>query len=129
MNEQRQRELLLTADMLRAYSRRGNYHSEPDQARRLGLPGLVAQGLQVAGPTYGILLDEWGEDFLAHGELELKFVGMVLDDQTIDAAVTIAGDEATLEVTNRDTGKVAAVGHAHRSVVSDPGGRGAPLRP
>ncbi|MGQ0803999.1 MAG: MaoC/PaaZ C-terminal domain-containing protein [Actinomycetota bacterium] len=111
------RELLLTADMLRAYSRRGNYHSEPDEARRLGLPGLVAQGLQVAGPAYGLLLDEWGEAFLAHGELELKFVGMVLDDQTVDAGVTIEGDEATLEVSNRDTGKVAAVGRARRSGV------------
>lgn len=117
MTRDLRRELLLTADMLRAYSRRGNYHSEPDEARRLGLPGLVAQGLQVAGPAYGMLLDEWGEEFLAHGELELKFVGMVLDDQTVDAGVTIEGDEARLEVSNRDTGKVAAVGRARRSAV------------
>jgi acyl dehydratase len=109
------RELLLTADMLRAYSRRGNYHSEPDEARRLGLPGLVAQGLHVAGPAYGMLLHEWGEEFLAHGELELKFVGMVLGDQTVDATVTIEGEQAKLEVSNRDTGKVAAVGTARRS--------------
>jgi acyl dehydratase len=108
------RELTLTAEMLHAYSRRGNYHSEPDEARRLGLPGLVAQGLQVAGPAYGLLLDEWGEDFLAHGELELKFVGMVLDDQTVDATVEAAGDDAGIEVTNRSTGKVAVVGSARR---------------
>jgi len=123
------RDLRLTADMLQAYSRRGNYHSEPDEARRLGLPGLVAQGLQVAGPAYGLLLDEWGEDFLAHGELELKFVGMVLDDQTVDATVTIDGDNASIEVTNRDAGKVAAVGHAHRSSVTDPGAPGVSPRP
>ena len=110
----RTREVTLTAEMLHAYSRRGNYHSEPDEARRLGLPGLVAQGLQVAGPAYGLLLDEWGEDFLAHGELELKFVGMVLDDQTVDATVEVSGDEATIEVTNRTSGKVAAVGRARR---------------
>lgn len=111
----RTRELTLTAEMLQAYSRRGNYHSEPDEARRLGLPGLVAQGLQVAGPAYGLLLDEWGEDFLAHGELELKFVGMVLDDQTVDATVEIDGDAATIEVRNRAIGKTAAVGSALRS--------------
>jgi acyl dehydratase len=110
------RELILTADMLRAYSRRGNYHSEPDEARRLGLPGLVAQGLQVAGPAYGMLLDEWGEEFLAHGQLELKFVGMVLDDQTVDATVEINGDEATIEVMNRTDDKVAAVGSARRRI-------------
>jgi len=115
MTREVRRALLLTADMLRAYSRRGNYHSEPDEARRLGLPGLVAQGLQVAGPAYGLLLDEWGADFLAHGELDLKFVGMVLDDQTVAATVNVDGDEAEIEVSNRDTGKVAAVGHARRS--------------
>jgi len=114
--ERRHRELHLSAEMLQAYSRRGNFHSDPDEARRLGLPGLVAQGTQVAGPAYGLLLDEWGDDFVAHGELELKFVGMVVDGQTVDAAVVIEGDAAELEVVNRDTGRVAAVGRArHRS--------------
>jgi acyl dehydratase len=129
MTRDLRRELLLTADMLRAYSRRGTYHSDPDEARRLGLPGLVAQGLQVAGPAYGLLLDEWGEEFLAHGELELKFVGMVLDDQTVAAAVTVDGDDASIEVSNRDTAKVAAVGGARRSALSSPGAPGGPPRP
>jgi acyl dehydratase len=111
--ERRHRELHLSAGMLQAYSRRGNFHSDPEEARRLGLPGLVAQGTQVAGPAYGLLLDEWGDDFLAHGELELKFVGMVVDGQTVDAAVTIEDGAAELEVVNRDTGRVAAVGRAH----------------
>jgi acyl dehydratase len=106
------RELLLTPELLRAYSRRGNFHSEPDEAADLGLPGLVAQGMQVAGPAYGELLDEWGEEFLARGELDLKFVGMVMDGETVDAAVTIDGDHAELEIENRDRGRVAAVGRA-----------------
>jgi acyl dehydratase len=106
------RELLLTPELLRAYSRRGNFHSETEEANRIGLPGLVAQGMQVAGPAYGLLLDEWGEEFLARGEVELKFVGMVMDGETVDAAVTIDGDHAELEVENRDRGRVAAVGRA-----------------
>ena len=110
----RRRDLLLTPDLLRAYSRRGNFHSEPEEADKLGLPGLVAQGMQVAGPAYGVLLDEWGEDFLAHGEIELKFVGMVMDRETVDAAVSIDGDDADLEVVNRDRGHTAAVGRASR---------------
>jgi acyl dehydratase len=110
--DRRHRELHLTAERLQAYSRRGNFHSDPEEARRLGLPGLVAQGTQVAGPAYGLLLDEWGEELVARGELELKFVGMVVDGQTIDATVTIEGDGAELEVVNRDTGRVAAVGRA-----------------
>jgi acyl dehydratase len=123
------RRLHLTDDLLRAYSRRGNFHSEADEARRLRLPGLVAQGLQVAGPAYGMLLDKWGDEFLAHGELELKFVGLVLGDQTVDAAVTFDGDDATFEVSNRDTEQVAVVGAARRSNLSGPGVPGAPPRP
>lgn len=110
----RRRDLLLTPELLRAYSRRGNFHSEPDEAAELGLPGLVAQGMQVAGPAYGELLDAWGEDFLAHGEIELKFVGMVMDGETVDATVSIDGEDADLEVVNRDRGRPAAVGRASR---------------
>jgi hypothetical protein len=62
------------------------------------------------------LLDEWGEEFLEHGEIELKFVGMVMDGETVDAAVTIEGDRADLEVVNRDRSKAAAVGRALRRV-------------
>ena len=110
----RRRELLLTPELLRAYSRRGNFHSDEDEASQLGLPGLVAQGMQVVGPAYGVLLDEWGEEFLEHGEVELKFVGMVMDGETVDAAVTIDGDRAEVEVVNRDRERIAAVGRASR---------------
>lgn len=100
----------LTAEMLHAYSRRGNFHSEPGEARRLGLPGLVAQGMQVAAPAYGLLLDAWGDPFLATGELDLKFVGMVTDGHTVDATVEVEGDTATLDVTCE--GAAVAVGTA-----------------
>jgi acyl dehydratase len=108
------RDLLLTPELLRAYSRRGNFHSDEDKASKLGLPGLVAQGMQVVGPAYGVLLDEWGEEFLEHGEVELKFVGMVMDGETVDAGVTIDGDRAEVEVVNRDREHTAAVGRASR---------------
>jgi acyl dehydratase len=111
----RRRDLLLNAELLRAYSRRGNFHSDAEEAGKLGLPGLVAQGMQVAGPAYGVLLDEWGEEFLEHGEIELKFVGMVIDGETVDAAVTINGDHAEIEVVNRDRERPATVGRASRS--------------
>jgi acyl dehydratase len=108
------RDLLLTPELLRAYSRRGNFHSDKDEASRLGLPGLVAQGMQVVGPAYGVLLDEWGEDFLDHGGVELKFVGMVMDGETVDAGVKIDGDRAEVEVVNRDRQRTAAIGRASR---------------
>ena len=55
-----------------------------------------------------------GREFLDHGEVELKFVGMVLDGETVDAAVTIDGDRAEVEVVNRDRKRTAAVGRASR---------------
>jgi acyl dehydratase len=111
--------------------RRGNFHSDPAEARRRGLPGLVAQGLQVAAPAYGVLLDAWGEAFLVNGSIELSFASMVVDDQTVDAVVTFpdgddddggdrahGADTAPIEITNRPTGKVAVVGTASVSYES-----------
>lgn len=108
------RSLELTEERLRAYSRRGNYHSDPELARRIGLPGLVAQGVQVAGPAYAELLDRWGEEFLAHGELELRFVGMVWGGQTVEATVEVSGVEASVSVENATSGHAAVVGTARR---------------
>jgi acyl dehydratase len=110
----------ITNDDIVAYSRRGNYHSDPETAQRIGLPGLVAQGVQVAGPAYGALLDAWGDEFLEHGEVELRFVGMVLADHEIESRVELEGDDgdgvdnATITVENVTTGRTAVVGSAQR---------------
>jgi len=104
----------ITADDIRAYSRRGNYRSDAVTAEQIGLPGLVAQGVQVAGPAYVALLDAWGEDFLAHGELDVRFVGMVLADDTIESRVAIEHDAATIAVDNVSTMHTAVVGSARR---------------
>lgn len=106
------RRLTLDAQRLRRYSRAGNFHSDPDEARRLGLPGLVAQGMQVAGPAYGVLLDAWGEAFVEQGSFEARFVGMVTEDQTVEARVVLDAGDAAFEVVNLDARRPAAVGAA-----------------
>lgn len=103
------RSLHLTPELLRAYSRRGNFHSDPDAASTLGYEHLVAQGMQVAGPAYGLLLDAWAEGFLEHGEIELKFVGIVTDGQTVDAAVALEGNTASITVLNASAGGTTAI--------------------
>ena len=110
---ERHQTLHVTEALVRAYSRRGNFHSDAETATALGMPGLVAQGVQIAGPAYNVLLAEWGEDFLANGELDLRFVGMVVAGDTIDAKVELddAG-HAAIEVTNTTAGRTAAVGTA-----------------
>jgi acyl dehydratase len=106
------RSLHLTPELLRAYSRRGNFHSDPGAASELGYERLVAQGMQVAGPAYGLLLDAWGEDLLAHGTVELKFVAACTDGETVEASVDIDGPEATIIVENTTRGRTAVVGTA-----------------
>ena len=108
------RSLALTPAVLQAYSRRGNFHSDPDAAAELGYTKLVAQGMQVAGPAYGLLLDEWGEDFLAHGTIELKFVSVCTDGESVEASVEADGATATITVDNTTTGRTSVVGTARR---------------
>lgn len=110
----RTRTLEITAELVRAYSRRGNYHSDAETAEELGLGGLLVQGVQVAGPAYGVLLDEWGDDFLAHGELDLRFLSPVYADATVEATVEVDGDTAELRVTEAGAARDAVVGTARR---------------
>jgi acyl dehydratase len=114
MTERHTRTLSVTEELVRAYSRRGNYHSDPTLSAELALPGLVAQGVQAAGPAYGVLLDEWGEDFLAHGEIEMRFVGIVFAGDTVEADVEIEHDHATFTVSDNTAAHAAVVGTARR---------------
>ena len=106
------RELELTAERQRAYSRSGNFHADPESASALGLPGLVAQGMQVFAPAYALLLETWGDDLLAHGDVELRFVAVVVAGETAAAAVTIDANTAAIEVTVTNDDRVAVVGTA-----------------
>jgi acyl dehydratase len=112
MNQPLKRSLHVTEDLVRRYSRRGNFHSEHATAASLGLPGLVAQGTQVTGPAYGLLLDAWGEEFLAAGELDVRFVGMTVAGETVTATVTCEHSDASIEILNIDRGATVVVGHA-----------------
>jgi acyl dehydratase len=112
MTDHVSRSLDLTGELLRAYSRRGNFHSEPDEADRLGLPGLVAQGMQVAAPAYDALLERWGDELLERGVVEMRFVAMVVEDEIVTASVEIDGRTASFEVTSTGTDKVAVIGTA-----------------
>jgi acyl dehydratase len=109
------RQLELTPELLRLYSRRGNFHSDPAAAAALGYEHLVAQGMQVAGPAYGLLLDAWGEAFLAHGTIELKFIAPAIDGETVEARVDPGTDEAAIGVENLTSGRTSVVGHATRT--------------
>ncbi len=115
---QDRRTLTITDELIVRYSRRGNFHSEATDPAAIALGGLVAQGTQVCGPAYGAMLDAWGAEFLDHGELDLRFVGMVLGGDTIDTVVDFDDDvgddvaEASINVRNSSRDHTAAVGTA-----------------
>lgn len=113
MSARQGRSLHLTAELQRAYSRGGNFHADEAAAQALGLPGLVAQGMQVASPAYGVLLDRWGDQLLAHSELELTFVSMVTAGETVEAIVEIEDRSAELTVSTPGSTRPAVVGRAH----------------
>jgi acyl dehydratase len=115
VTEPLRRSLVVTDELIRRYSRRGNYHSEASTAAELGLPGLVAQGTQVTGPAYGLLLDAWGEEFLAHGSLDIAFVGVTLAGDTVTAEVSVTVRTASIAVANDTRATAAVVGTARRS--------------
>ena len=79
-----------------------------------GLPAPVAAGHAGGGTGVRVLLLEaWGDGWLDHGELELRFVAMVRADETIEAVVDLDGNEATVEVRGA-AGDLRVVGQARR---------------
>lgn len=105
------RSLELTGDLLRTYSRAGNFHSDDGAAREMGLPGKVAMGMQTLGPAYGLLVERWGEALVGSGELECRFVGMITEDQTADARVAVRDASADVQIVNAHTGDVTGLAH------------------
>ncbi len=111
-------------DLIRAYSRRGNFHTDEAQSERLGLPGLVAQGTQATGRAFGLLIDAWGAEFLEHGMLDLRFIGMVVGGDEIESDLAFGPDNnsAAITVRNISRDRIAVVGTADlRTVRSERG--------
>ena len=108
------RQLHVSEELVRAYSRRGNYHSDPEQSSKLGLDRLVAQGMQAAGPAFAELIDAWGDAFFTNAEVDLRFVGVVHAGDTVTATVEFDADSATIEVHNDDAQRPAVTGTASK---------------
>ncbi|MCU1457713.1 MAG: MaoC like domain [Actinomycetia bacterium] len=113
------RSLELTPDRIRAYSRSGNFHSDAEAARNAGLTRPVAQGMHLLGPAYGILLEQWGSEFLELGALEAQFVAMTFEGTTVDVTVHVGVEEAVIEVHDQPDGELLATGAAWRVAPTD----------
>lgn len=104
------REMTLTEDLLRTYSRAGNFHSDDSSARAMGLPGMVAMGMQTLGPACGLLLEARGPECLVAAEIEARFYGLVYEGDTVEALVSGTGGHAHFTIRNVTKGVSTAAG-------------------
>lgn len=62
-----------------------NYHTDREQAQKLGFPNIVVQGMMTTCFVAQVMLDHFGEGFLAGGKMSLKLTNVVWVDETLTA--------------------------------------------
>ena len=62
-----------------------NYHTDREQAQKLGFPNIVVQGMMTTCFAAQVMLDRFGEGFLAGGKMSLKLTNVVWVDETLCA--------------------------------------------
>lgn len=71
-----------------------NHHTNPEIARKMGLPGTVAQALHYCAFISQAMLDEFGQRWLEGGEMEMVFLQPVYAGDTL--AIDLEPDEASV---------------------------------
>ncbi len=74
-----------------------NYHTDAEEARKLGFPAIVVQGMMATCFAAEIMAERFGEGFLRGGRLDLKLTNVLwVDEQvTAHARVREESDEGT----------------------------------
>ena len=71
-----------------------NQHTNENEARRLGRPGVIAMGCHLVGYLQEYLLQRLGRSWLTTGRLDIAFVGMVLVGDTLSVSARSRGPDA-----------------------------------
>jgi acyl dehydratase len=66
-----------------------NYHTDAEQARKLGFPNIVVQGMMSTCFASQVMQDHFGAGWLEGGKLSLKLVNVVWVDETVTARAKI----------------------------------------
>jgi acyl dehydratase len=66
-----------------------NYHTDAEQARKLGFPKIVVQGMMSTCFASQVMGDHFGAGWLEGGKLSLKLVNVVWVDETVTARARI----------------------------------------
>jgi acyl dehydratase len=62
-----------------------NYHTDREQAKKLGFPTIVVQGMMTTCFAGQVMLDHFGMGFLEGGRMSLKLTNVVWVDETLTA--------------------------------------------
>lgn len=76
-----------------------NYHTDAEEARKLGFPNIVVQGMMTTCFVAQAMLDRFGVGFLAGGRMDLKLTNVLWADErvTVGARVRDSAREGTAE--------------------------------
>jgi acyl dehydratase len=69
-----------------------NGHSDLDLVRRLGMPGLLAQGELSFGLLYRLMRDRYGAGFVVGGAIDVRFIRPVFTTETLTARGELLGE-------------------------------------
>ncbi|WP_020578855.1 MaoC family dehydratase [Actinopolymorpha alba] len=68
-------------------------HTDEEYAKEQGLPGIIADGMLSTNYISSLLYQQFGERYLAGGELRTKFIRPVYEDDVIQAHGRVTGLE------------------------------------
>ena len=66
-----------------------NYHTDAEQARKLGFPKIVVQGMMSTCFGSQVMQDAFGRGWLEGGKMSLKLVNVLWVDETVVARARI----------------------------------------
>ncbi len=62
-----------------------NYHTDAEQAKKLGFPNIVVQGMMTTCFAAQVMLEAFGEGFLTGGRMSLKLTNVLWVDESVTA--------------------------------------------
>jgi acyl dehydratase len=71
-----------------------NYHTDAEQARKLGFPKIVVQGMMSSCFASQVMQDHFGNGWIEGGKLSLKLVNVLWVDETVTARAKIRERES-----------------------------------
>jgi len=66
-----------------------NYHNDVEEAKKLGFPNVVVQGMMTTCFASQVMLDRFGEGFLVGGKMSLKLTNVVWVDEVVTARAVV----------------------------------------